>query len=102
MPADGGLPKENFRNWLNEFRHDLKFHYVSFCGYCRLCAYKYMLWKNSEIGLLRHLIDARGCVRNFIFIPDRGAPRAARAATRFPALASVAPAVPDRGAGRTS
>ena len=48
MPADGGLPKENFRDWLNEFRHDLKLHYVSCRGYCRLCAYKYMLWKTPR------------------------------------------------------
>ncbi len=40
MPADGGLPKENFGDWLNEFRQDLKFRYVPFRGYYRLRAYK--------------------------------------------------------------
>ena len=59
MPADVGLPKENFRDWLNEFRQDLKFRYVPFRGYYRLRAYKYMLWKNPEMGLLRYLTDAR-------------------------------------------
>ncbi|MCH8998189.1 MAG: FkbM family methyltransferase [Proteobacteria bacterium] len=59
MPADGGLPKENFRDWLNEFRQDLKFRYVPFRGYYRLRAYKYMLWKDPDMGLLRHLTDAR-------------------------------------------
>lgn len=51
------LPKENFRDWLNEFRQDLKFRYVPFRGYYRLRAYKYMLWKNPEMGLLRFLAD---------------------------------------------
>lgn len=51
------LPKENFRDWLNEFRQDLKFRYVPFRGYYRLRAYKYMLWKNPEMGLLRFLTD---------------------------------------------
>ena len=51
------LPKETFRDWLNEFRQDLKFRYVPFRGYYRLRAYKYMLRKNPEMGLLRFLAD---------------------------------------------
>lgn len=57
--AERSLPKENFRDWLNEFRQDLKFRYVPFRGYYRLRAYKYMLWKAPEMGLLRYLVDGR-------------------------------------------
>ena len=51
------LPKECLRDWVNEFRQDLKFRYVPFRGYYRLRAYKYMLWKNPEMGLLKFLVD---------------------------------------------
>ena len=51
------LPKETFRDWLNEFRQDLKFRYIPFRGYYRLRAYKYMLRMNPEMGLLRFLSD---------------------------------------------
>lgn len=57
--ADSGLPKENFRDWLNEFRQDVKYRYVPFRGYYKLRAYKYMLWKSPEMGLLRYLTDPR-------------------------------------------
>ncbi|MFQ5982675.1 MAG: FkbM family methyltransferase [Woeseiaceae bacterium] len=57
--VDQSLPKENFRDWLNEFRQDLKFRYVPFRGYYKLRAYKYMLWKSPEMGLLQFLTDPR-------------------------------------------
>ena len=51
------LPNETFRDWLNEFRQDIKFRYVPFRGYYRLRAYKYMYRINPEMGLLRFLAD---------------------------------------------
>ncbi|HSS63956.1 MAG TPA: FkbM family methyltransferase [Gammaproteobacteria bacterium] len=49
------LPRETFRDWRNEFWHDVKFRYMPFRAYYRIRAYRYMLWKSPEMGLLRFL-----------------------------------------------
>ena len=52
------LPRETFRDWLNEFRQDLKYRYMPFRAYYRLRAQKYMRFKDRELRLLRHLVPA--------------------------------------------
>jgi len=53
------LPREDFRDILNEFRLDLKFRWVPFRAYYRLRAFKYMNFIDPEMGLLRFLVDPR-------------------------------------------
>ncbi len=51
------LPREGLRDWINERRQDAKFLWPPFRAYYRLRSYKYMLYKNREMGLLRFLVD---------------------------------------------
>src|SRR3990172_8953474 len=53
------IPREDFRDILNEFRLDLKFRWVPFRAYYRLRAFKYMHFIDPEMGLLRFLVDPR-------------------------------------------
>jgi FkbM family methyltransferase len=53
------LPREDFRDILNEFRLDLKFRWVPFRAYYRLRALKYMRYIDPEMGLLRFLVDPK-------------------------------------------
>jgi FkbM family methyltransferase len=57
-PEPEGLPRQSFRDRRNEFWHDLKFRYIPFRAYYRVRAYRYMLWKSPEMGLLRFLTDS--------------------------------------------
>ncbi|MEQ8282981.1 MAG: FkbM family methyltransferase [Parvibaculum sp.] len=51
------LPRLNLRDWVNDFRQDLKFRWPPFRAYYRLRAYKYMLYRDREMGLLKFLVD---------------------------------------------
>jgi len=53
------LPRENFRDLLNDVRLDIKFRYVPFRGYYRLRSYKYMYRIDPEMGLLKFIVDPR-------------------------------------------
>jgi len=53
------LPRENFRDLVNEIRQDLKFRYVPFRGYYRLRSYKYMHKIDPEMGLLKFIVDPK-------------------------------------------
>jgi FkbM family methyltransferase len=57
VTADGDLPSETPRERRVALWQDLKFRYVPFRGYYRFRAYKYLLWKSPEMGLLRSLND---------------------------------------------
>lgn len=56
-PGPEALPRETFRDWRNEFWHDVKFRYMPFRAFYRLRAYRYLLWKSPEMGLLKFLAD---------------------------------------------
>lgn len=51
------LPRENFRDFINELRLDIKFKYIPFRSYYRLRSYKYMRTKDPEMGLLKFVVD---------------------------------------------
>lgn len=51
------LPKENLRDYLNGLARVVKFNLVPFRAYYRLRAYKYMYWRDIEMGLLRFLVN---------------------------------------------
>ena len=51
------LPHAHLRDWINDFRQDLKFRWPPFRAYYRLRAYKYMLYRDPEMGLLKFLVD---------------------------------------------
>jgi FkbM family methyltransferase len=53
------LPRENFRDLVNEIRLDVKFRYVPFRGYYRLRSHKYMHRIDPEMGLLKFIVDPR-------------------------------------------
>lgn len=59
MPGARALPRTGLRDWINDFRQDVKFRYVPFRGYYKLRAYKYMRGGIPDLGLLRFLIDRR-------------------------------------------
>ena len=56
---NGGLPRENFRDLINEIRQDFKFRYVPFRGYYRLRSHKYMRKIDPEMGLLKFIVDPK-------------------------------------------
>lgn len=49
------LPKEDLRDWMNELRQDAKYRWPPFRAYYRFRAWKYLLRKDPEMGLLRFL-----------------------------------------------
>lgn len=49
------LPNQNFRDFINNLVLDIKFRYVPFRGYYRYRSYKYMKYKDLEMGLLQFL-----------------------------------------------
>jgi len=51
------LPRETLRDWINDFRQDVKFRWVPFRAYYRFRAYKYMWRHDPEMGLLKFLVD---------------------------------------------
>jgi len=51
------LPRETWRDWVNEFRQDIKYRWTPFRAYYRIRAYKYMLFRDPEMGLLKFLVD---------------------------------------------
>ena len=53
------LPRENFRDLINEIRLDFKFRYVPFRGYYRLRSHKYMRKIDPEMGLLKFIVDPK-------------------------------------------
>jgi len=53
------LPRESFRDVLNDIRLDIKFRYVPFRGYYRLRSYKYMHRIDPEMGLLKFIVDPK-------------------------------------------
>ncbi len=53
------LPRENFRDLINELRLDIKFRYVPFRGYYRLRSYKYMYQIDPEMEVLKFIVDRR-------------------------------------------
>ena len=53
------LPKENLRDFINDFRLDVKFRYVPFRGYYRHRSYKYMRRIDPEMGLLKFIVDPK-------------------------------------------
>lgn len=57
--ADAGLPRDSWRDWVNELRLDAKFRYVPFRAYYRFRAWKYAHFRTPELGLLRYVVDPR-------------------------------------------
>ena len=53
------LPKENLRDFINDFRLDVKFRYVPFRGYYRHRSYKYMRRIDPEMGLLKFIVNPK-------------------------------------------
>ncbi len=53
------LPRENFRDLINDIRLDLKFRYVPFRGYYRHRSHKYMRKIDPEMGLLKFIVDPK-------------------------------------------
>lgn len=53
------LPRENFRDFINDIRLDFKFRYVPFRGYYRLRSHKYMNKIDPEMGLLKFIVDPK-------------------------------------------
>lgn len=53
------LPRENFRDLINDIRLDIKFRYVPFRGYYRHRSHKYMRKIDPEMGLLKFIVDPK-------------------------------------------
>jgi FkbM family methyltransferase len=53
------LPRENFRDFINDIRLDIKFRYVPFRGYYRHRSHKYMRKIDPEMGLLKFIVDPK-------------------------------------------
>jgi FkbM family methyltransferase len=53
------LPRENFRDLVNDIRLDIKFRYVPFRGYYRHRSHKYMRKIDPEMGLLKFIVDPK-------------------------------------------
>jgi FkbM family methyltransferase len=53
------LPRENFRDVINDIRLDFKFRYVPFRGYYRFRSHKYMRKIDPEMGLLKFIVDPK-------------------------------------------
>lgn len=51
------LPRENFRDLINDFRLDIKFRWIPFRGYYRHRSNKYMRKIDPEMGLLKFIVD---------------------------------------------
>ena len=51
------LPKETFRDYINELRLDIKYKYIPFRGYYRIRSYRHMYNKAPEMGLLKFIVD---------------------------------------------
>lgn len=51
------LPRETWRDYVNDIRQDFKFRWMPFRAYYRFRAYKYMWRRDPEMGLLKFLID---------------------------------------------
>ncbi len=59
MSYVNSLPNKNFRDVINNLALDIKYRYIPFRGYYRYRAYKYMAYKNIEMGLLKYLCSPR-------------------------------------------
>lgn len=57
-PAAAHLPRESIRDYLNELTLNCKFKWLPFRLYSRIRAYRYMLRKDRDMGLLRFLVPA--------------------------------------------
>jgi FkbM family methyltransferase len=53
------LPRENFRDLVNDIRLDMKFRWVPFRGYYRHRSHKYMRKIDPEMGLLKFIVDPK-------------------------------------------
>jgi len=53
------LPRENFRDFINDIRLDMKFRWVPFRGYYRHRSHKYMRKIDPEMGLLKFIVDPK-------------------------------------------
>jgi len=59
MATMSTLPRENFRDLINDIRLDIKFRYVPFRGYYRHRSHKYMRKIDPEMGLLKFIVDPK-------------------------------------------
>ncbi len=53
------LPRENFRDLINDLRLDCKFRWIPFRGYYRYRAHKYLTRIDREMGLIEYMADPR-------------------------------------------